>query len=134
MGKVVWDRRKNHKSHWAFIDAIQTPESGANVGRFQSPTTYAYTTPAISHQRVKQFILQHELCVGDPDARSGLVSIQINYTTVGFVAPSSFKQLYKDLLEWRRINAFVPTGEAGQARLTKSADQLFISVYYSVEK
>jgi hypothetical protein len=48
---------------------------------------------------------------------------------------SKFKQLYKDLLEWRRVNGFVVSGASALgARLTKSADQLFISVYYNIER
>ena len=57
-------------------------------------------------------------------------AIKVNFLTIGFVEDGAvFKEFYNDLLKWRREHAFLGKYESFQ----KDADQLFVSIYYSVE-
>lgn len=47
--------------NYGFVDAISTPDSGANVGRMLASTIYNYFTPAIRIEKVFEYIKSHKL-------------------------------------------------------------------------
>ena len=62
-----------------------------------------------------------------------MMSVKINYMTKGFVKYEHFKEMYVDLLNWRRENSFDAKDVKKTTRkISREVDQLFVSIYYNI--
>lgn len=86
---------------------ITTPEGGGNIGRYLSPTVYAYVTPSMKSDKVTEYIINHKLF--KTTQKKGDFVIKVNYIPIGFT--EKFKELYNDLMKWKIDNAFKKSGE-----------------------
>lgn len=99
---VKWEHRDAHQSELFFICPAQSPESGAQAGRFKMPCVYTFVTLATSTDKEIKFLQNH------PNYRStfnesNLYYIKCNGTIVGYCQPfDKVEQLYNDLLDARR--------------------------------
>ena len=130
-GSVSFTQRKVQKSFYGFICPITTPEGGANIGRYLSPTILSYITVPQDADKITDYIVHHKLFKKVMEENKFYFSVKINFLTIGFVEDgATFKEFYNDLLKWRREHAFVGKNHKS---FQQDADQLFVSIYYSVE-
>lgn len=129
-GSVSFQQRKVQKSFYGFICPVTTPEGGANIGRYLSPTILSYMTVPQDADKIVDYIVHHKLYRKVMEDAKYYFAIKVNFLTIGFVEDGAvFKEFYNDLLKWRREHAFLGKYDSFQ----KDADQLFVSIYYSVE-
>ena len=69
-----------------------------------SPTIYSYVSIPQDSDKVWKFIRNHKHF--EEHVGPMMMSVKINYMTKGFVKYEHFKEMYVDLLNWRRANSF----------------------------
>ena len=81
--------------------------------------------------KITNYIMHHKLYKRVMEENKSYFSVKVNFLTIGFVEDgATFKEFYNDLLKWRRDNAFFGKN---MKSFQQDADQLFVSIYYSVE-
>lgn len=66
---ITYIRRQVHPSHALFICGIQTPESGADVGRFHQPTIYANLSVCEMETSVRELLQMRDTSHPSPNPR-----------------------------------------------------------------
>ena len=112
-GKITWEQRRIQYSFYGFVCGITSPESGAAVGRYISPTVYAYFTVAKETSAIVEYLASNKLV--SESYSENTMPVKINYIVYGFVKNSKFKQLYRELMEWRLKHAFASEAKASSA-------------------
>ena len=105
---VSWEHRTIHPSELFFVCPTQTPEAGAQTGRYKTPSIYTYITLGSSGERAMSVIranknyiksLTHELM----DKFSQIYIIKVNGNIVGYAKEHDpVENLYDDLMTARR--------------------------------
>lgn len=79
-------------SFYGFIDPIQTPEAGSDVGRYLSPNIYTYVTTCHGTDDIIQFLSSNPYVLTTPT--ENCLSIKINYNIRFFTHYSNMIPLY----------------------------------------
>ena len=103
---VHWEYRVVHPSHLFFVDPVYSPESGAQVGRYQQPTLYTYLTTGSSPKPIVEFIKtfdKFELPSADITKHiQNKYIIKVNGSTIGYVDQyEPLEELYNVLMQAR---------------------------------
>ncbi len=99
---VSWEHRDVHQSEMFFIDPTQTPESGAQTGRFKMPSLYTFVTLATDCQKELKYIQEHKHYLKQLEGPN-MYYIRCNGSVIGYCkAFEPVEELYSDLLEARR--------------------------------
>lgn len=99
---VSWEHRDVHQADMFFICPTQSPESGAQAGRFRMPCVYTFLSIATDTTKEIAYLQQHPYYLSTYTGE-GLYYIKINGTIVGYVEQyDKVEQLYNDLLTARR--------------------------------
>lgn len=105
---VQWEHRVVHQSHMYFIDPTYTPESGAQIGRYQQPTIYTFLTTGTLGKDIIKFIKEDKDYVPYADKISDKYIIKVNGSTIGYIQQyEPVERLYKSLMEARRNGTIV---------------------------
>ncbi len=102
---VSWEHRTVHQSELFFICPTQTPESGANTGRFKTPTLYTYLTLSSSGNKLMNIIKKSETYINNirlSEHPELMYTIRLNGNICGYVEQyGHVEKLYKDLMQAR---------------------------------
>ena len=91
---------------------------------------YTFITIPTSPAPATEFITKHKNFVKEREKGKLYFSVKVNFNILGFVREDVWKAFYNDIMKWRHGHAF--TGDKGSFQ--DSADQLFTSVYYNIDK
>jgi DNA-directed RNA polymerase beta subunit len=78
---VVFERRRAHPSQMVFTDSTQTPDSGADVGRYNQPTIFTFLTMCQSERSVRSLLGMKD--INHPSPIAGLEVPSIEETISG---------------------------------------------------
>ena len=102
---VSWEHRTVHQSELFFICPTQTPEAGANTGRFKTPTLYTYLTLSSNGKRLMDIIRKTKEYVNNirlakhPEI---MYTIRLNGNICGYIDQyEPVENLYKELMRAR---------------------------------
>ena len=99
---ISWDHRDVHQADMFFICPTQSPESGAQAGRFRMPCVYTFISLATDTDKEIKYLQSHKNYLSEYTGE-GLYYIKLNGTIVGYVEQyDKVEELYKDLLIARR--------------------------------
>lgn len=104
---VSWEHRTTHPSELFFICPTQTPEAGAQTGRFKTPTIYTYITLGTSGERAMEIVKNNKHYIKSLSEEqmanfSQMYIIKINGSIVGFVEElEPAENMYEDLMKAR---------------------------------
>lgn len=105
---VSWDHRMVHQSELFFICPTQTPESGANTGRFKTPTLYTFITLFSKGEGILKIVQDHKDYVSsirlakNPES---MYVIRLNGSIIGYIPQyEPVESLYKELMDARFDN------------------------------
>lgn len=102
---VSWDHRTVHQSELFFICPTQTPESGAQTGRFKTPTLYTYITLSSKGTDLLKLVQNDKNYIGSIKGITNseeLYIIRMNGSVVGYIKQyEPVEQLYHELMNAR---------------------------------
>ena len=100
---LSWEHRAVHPSHLYFIDAIYTPESGQQVGKYQMPCVYTFLTTGSLGTKVYNFLKKDKNFLTSVEGVEDKYIIKLNGSTIGYVMEyEPVEKMYENLLNARR--------------------------------
>jgi len=106
---VAYTQRQVHPSHACFIGPAQTPESGADVGRFHAPAIYTKFSLASDTTIIMKYIKAFKsFDTGTPNDIENYYDIELNGSAIGVIPRGkSPTELVEYLLEKRRTDPLI---------------------------
>ena len=102
---VTWEHRTVHQSGMYFICPTQTPEAGANTGRYITPTLYTYITLYTKGMNVVNIIQsqkEYKSSMKDVEHPDEMFVIRMNGSVMGYIPEfEPVEQLYAELMDKR---------------------------------
>jgi DNA-directed RNA polymerase beta subunit len=99
---VSWDHRAIHNSELFFICPTQTPEAGAQTGRFKTPTIYSYITTQTVPEEVFKILKEDENVSRVVILKDPYYIIRVNGSISGYIREyKPVEELYKTLMKLR---------------------------------
>lgn len=100
---VQWPHRVVDMSHLFFVDPAYTPEGGSQVGRYQDPTLYTYTTLTTLKPDILEIIKKSKGYTPITNTLIDVYTIKINGSAVGYIPHHEcVETLYEELMMARR--------------------------------